>query len=102
VLSDRLIAEELLPFAEAARIVPRRRGGKATSPATLYRWAKVGLRGVRLEAVQAGGVLCTSRGAIARFFQELTEQRFREKPAVNADRVREIQEANCRAAELLR
>lgn len=41
----------------------------------LYRWAKHGLHGVRLETIQVGGTLCTSREALERFFARLAEAR---------------------------
>ncbi|MCH7727048.1 MAG: DUF1580 domain-containing protein [Planctomycetes bacterium] len=65
------IDEGLLPLAEAAKILPRRRGRKVAT-STLYRWAKRGLRGVCLEVVQVGGTTCTSRSALQRFFNRLT------------------------------
>ena len=64
--------EELLSLTEAARLVPRRRGGKRAHVATLYRWAKDGLRGVFLDVLQVGGTRCTSREALQRFFERLT------------------------------
>ena len=66
-----LMEEGLLSFAEAAAILPRRRGRKAHI-SKLYRWATIGCRGVRLEYVQCGGTRCTSRAALARFFERLT------------------------------
>ncbi len=66
--------EELLSLTEAARLVPRRRGGKGAHVATLYRWAKDGLRGVVLQTLQVGGTRCTSREALQRFFERLTEE----------------------------
>lgn len=64
--------EELMPLNRAARQLPRRRGDRPVHVATLYRWAKSGCRGVRLETLQVGGSLCTSRGALQRFFERLT------------------------------
>ena len=64
--------EDLLSLADAGRILPRRRGGRRVHVATLYRWAKHGLRGVVLQTLQVGGTRCTSREALQRFFEELT------------------------------
>ena len=100
-----LFAEDLITLAQAARIVPKRRVDKPTSPATLYRWATKGLRGVRLEVIAAGGVLCTSREAIGRFFNALTEQREELRQPVtrlNAQRLNEIKEADRLAADILK
>ncbi len=43
------------------------------SPATLYRWALKGVRGVRLETVMMGGRRYTSDEAVDRFFARLSE-----------------------------
>lgn len=67
-----LFSEGLVPLAAAAKLLPKRRGGKPTHVATLFRWVQRGVKGVRLEAVQCGGVKCTSRPALSRFFQRLT------------------------------
>ena len=64
--------EQLLTLSEAAKLLPRRRGGKKTHSATLYRWASRGLRGCRLKVLQVGGCLCTSVEALQRFFSALT------------------------------
>ena len=67
-------AERLLSLADAARELPRCRGGKRPHIATVYRWTTNGCRGVILESVQVGNTRCTSREALARFFAALTDQ----------------------------
>ena len=69
-----LSTEALLSFPEACKRLPRRRSGKRPHPATLYRWASDGLRGVMLETIQVGGTLCTSMEALQRFFSRLGSQ----------------------------
>lgn len=64
--------EALLPLAQAADELPRRRRGKKTHISTLYRWAVAGCRGIRLETVQVGATRCTSREALQRFFERLS------------------------------
>jgi hypothetical protein len=64
--------ETTLPLAEVPRHVPSRRGGKRLHQATAFRWAKVGVRGVRLETIRVGGTLCTSVEALQRFFERLS------------------------------
>ena len=59
--------EPLLNLNEAARIV-----GKHV--ATVYRWSTAGIRGIVLETLQVGGSRRTSREAIQRFCQRLTEE----------------------------
>jgi hypothetical protein len=67
--------ESILTLSEAARhpSLPRRRHGQTPHPATLFRWAQRGIRGIRLETIRIGGSLCTSVEALQRFFEELTE-----------------------------
>ncbi len=65
--------ETILSLAQAADELPRRRRGRKTHVSTLYRWATAGCRGVRLETVQIGATRCTSREALQRFFERLSE-----------------------------
>lgn len=64
--------ERMFPLSQAPRRMPRRRSGKRVHTATLYRWAAVGCRGVILETLQLGGTKCTSREALQRFFERLS------------------------------
>lgn len=66
--------ESLIPLDEAAKLAPGYHG-RCASEATVRRWIRVGMRGVVLESVIAGGRRCTSRDAIQRFFTRLTEAR---------------------------
>jgi len=65
--------EELVSLTEAARLLPRRRGGKKAHCSCLYRWSTSGCKDVILETIQIGGTRCTSREALARFFEKLTK-----------------------------
>ena len=65
--------ETVLPLARAAKTLPRKRNGKPTHTATLYRWSSAGLRGIKLEVIRVGGCVCTSTEALQRFFDRLTE-----------------------------
>ena len=38
-----------------------------------YRWCQRGLRGVKLETIRVGGALITSREAVQRFANQLTQ-----------------------------
>jgi hypothetical protein len=67
-----VLLEEVISLSEAAAKCPKRRRGKETHVSCLYRWTKAGCRGVVLESVQIGGTRCTSRQALARFFNRLT------------------------------
>jgi hypothetical protein len=79
-------SETLIPLREATNLIPRRRAGRKAHVSTLFRWTSAGVRGVVLESVQCGGTRCTSREALDRFFQALTEQRQGTAPAVPQSR----------------
>lgn len=67
------LTEDIVTLTEAARSeCPHRRGGKPTHVSCLYRWTVSGCRGVTLESIQIGATRCTSRQALARFFEALT------------------------------
>jgi hypothetical protein len=67
--------EPLIRLAEVPKLkwLPGRRGGRRLNVSTVFRWAQVGIKGVRLEAVKIGGTLCTSEPALKRFFERLTD-----------------------------
>lgn len=69
---------ELLPLAVAARTLPRR-NGKPIHPGTLARWAREGLRDVRLPVTRVGGRTYTSVAALRRFFSALDDARGRRR-----------------------
>jgi hypothetical protein len=48
-------------------------GNEHAHEGTLSRWCRVGVRGIRLESVLCGVRRCTSREAIGRFYERLTE-----------------------------
>lgn len=66
-----MASEKVFPLADGPKHLPRRRGNRAVHPATFFRWAQRGLRGIRLETLQVGGTKCTSVDAIQRFFERL-------------------------------
>jgi hypothetical protein len=72
-LSD-LLSEKLYPITTLARDLPGR-GGKPIHPGSMERWARVGVRGVRLEVALVGGQLCSSRESVARFIERVTAAR---------------------------
>jgi uncharacterized protein DUF1580 len=63
--------EKLLLLSEAAKFCPSR-SGNGVNVATVWRWAKRGVHGVRLETIVCGGVRYTSREALERFFAGTT------------------------------
>src|SRR4051812_39705508 len=66
--------EDVFPISHAPARAPRLRAEKRINVATFYRWASRGCRGVRLETLQVGGTRCTSREALQRFFERLSDR----------------------------
>ena len=62
-----LMDEKPLTLAEAATCFPKR-----PNPATLWRWRKKGVRGVKLETVLIGGRRYVSRTALRQFIEAVT------------------------------
>ena len=80
--------EETFSLLDAAKRLPCRRAGKRPNIATLYRWAQIGCRGIKLEVINIGATKCTSMEALQRFFDALTEQsQERSAPAAMATRM---------------
>jgi hypothetical protein len=66
------LSEDLRSFADVPDLLPRRTGGRRVHVSAVYRWASRGIRGVRLEWVQVGGIRYTSREALDRFVAALS------------------------------
>lgn len=66
--------EHMLTMAEAAKSLPKRPNKKKVPPNTIVRWSQQGLSGVFLETIRIGGTRMTSREALQRFFEALTEK----------------------------
>ncbi|MBI3465351.1 MAG: DUF1580 domain-containing protein [Planctomycetes bacterium] len=88
-----LAAETVLSLSEAARYLPRRRAGKNPHVSTLFRWARDGLRGVRLETIRVGGTLCTSLEALQHFCERLTNPDAARAPCSNSAMMRAAEAA---------
>ncbi|MBI5092242.1 MAG: DUF1580 domain-containing protein [Candidatus Hydrogenedentes bacterium] len=61
-------AEQLLTLSEAAATLPHR-----PSIPTLWRWARKGLKGVKLEYARIGGRILVSQESLRRFGEELAK-----------------------------
>ena len=98
------LSEDIRPIPKAMKWVPPRRGDRPTHASCGFRWAKHGLRGVRLETIRVGGTLCTSREALERFFARLAELDGPDATRVEKPSCRqsEIAEASRQAATALR
>jgi hypothetical protein len=64
--------ETLMSLAQAAKRLPRRNDGRPVHPATIARWTRQGIAGVKLEAIRLGRQWYTSIEACQRFFEALT------------------------------
>ena len=67
--------EAVIPLGQASAEIPSRQLGKKVSISTVWRWAMHGCRGIRLETVVIGGGRFTSREAVQRFAERLSEAR---------------------------
>ncbi len=65
-----LKGERVVQLPEAANLL-RQTTGASYHPATLNRWARFGVRGVRLESILVGGRRLTSKQALDRFINRL-------------------------------
>ena len=64
--------EQLITLTQATEVLPTIDGRKvAVCP--LWRWCRMGMRGVFLECVRVGRRICTTREALLRFFTDLAE-----------------------------
>ncbi|MDX1962857.1 MAG: DUF1580 domain-containing protein [Pirellulales bacterium] len=68
----QILNEELVRLNEAAELFPANRGRKI-GLSTLYRYAHKGVHGVRLETALCGGHRATSREAVRRFCERLSQ-----------------------------
>lgn len=69
-----LNTEQLLRAADVPDLtwLPKRRNGTKLARETVLKWVRDGLRGIHLEHVLVGGVVCTSEPALKRFFVRLS------------------------------
>jgi len=75
--------DELLTLTEAAALLPSARRGRKVNATTIGRWAKHGIRGVKLESILVGCARKTTREALQQFFRALAKG---EAPAIRPQR----------------
>jgi hypothetical protein len=88
----KLLNEELLSLAQAARIFPSDREGSHASPVSLWRWCKKGIKlgdgsTLRLEHIRVCGRILVSRESVFRFVSK-------QNPEVSAPQAPEKKSAN--------
>ncbi len=64
--------EQIVTFSEAAKALPKV-NGRRPHASTIWRWARKGIQGVRLETRRLGGRFVTSLEALERFTKTLAE-----------------------------
>jgi hypothetical protein len=105
ILLNDLLSEKLQPIPILARDVPGR-GGNPIHPGSMERWARIGVRGIRLEVALVGGQLCTSTEAVGRFIERVTAARSgagdpAPKPTRTARQQQRASERDAKALEAL-
>lgn len=85
-------SENLLTLPQAAQTLPGRKAGKAASSQTLWRWSKVGCKGIVLETIAIGGTAFTSLEALDRFFEAIEAARGKKRPPRETSRRRRLRE----------
>jgi hypothetical protein len=88
--------EQVFSLCDAPRYteLPRRRFAKRPHVSTFFRWAKRGVRGVRLETIRIGGTLCTSVNALQRFFVALSGPDSQQRTPTPADKCRHSEQVD--------
>ena len=90
-----------MPFSKVPKlgIIPERRKGARLNLRTLYRWATVGLRGVKLPSLLVGSQRVTSVEALVRFFAAVSESSIASFPTATPN-VRQKESTEAVEAEL--
>ena len=71
-MAHDILTEGAISLNKAAREFPPI-DGKRPSPCSVWRWARVGVRGVRLQYAMIGRRIVTSKPALSRFAAALAE-----------------------------
>ncbi|MEX2217051.1 MAG: DUF1580 domain-containing protein [Phycisphaeraceae bacterium] len=96
-------ADHYISLSAATRLAPCKANGKRIHIATITRWARRGLRGVRLRTVKFGRTPCTTEAWLHEFFEALAEaDEFTSSNIPRPPSTRERDRAARRAREILR
>jgi Protein of unknown function (DUF1580) len=69
-----LASETIISLTAAAKRLPRLRNDRPVSAATIWRWYRQGIHGVKLETIIIGGTRATSVEALERFLATINGQ----------------------------
>ena len=97
------ISEQLIPIRAVPSLLPPRENGHSIHVSALYRWVQRGIKGNRLEIIQIGGTTYTSREALQRFGEILTQRPEEHRAnliAYSKTRQRQIEQAERHLDEL--
>ena len=71
-MSIDIYKEQVATFSKLAKWLPPTRNNRPVHANTLRRWAMKGRHGIKLETIVIGGVTCSSKEALVRYFNRLT------------------------------
>ena len=66
-----VLDQDLVPISQVGQLVPSFRD-EGVSASTLWRWSRVGVRGVRLRITRIGGRTFVAKQALEQFFESLS------------------------------
>lgn len=66
-------SEEAIRLSLLPKVIPPTANGRRVSLASVYRWAQVGIRGVRLRTFNIGGSKFTTRQEVERWSAALSQ-----------------------------
>ena len=93
-----LLNENIKTFTEAARTLPKV-NGKRPHASTLWRWARKGLSGVKLETRRIGSRFVTSSEALERFTKSLAEVELAPRPDTPSTLTNSLSESQRKKAQ---
>ena len=69
-----IATESIIGLTAAAKRLPKLRNDRPVSPATIWRWYRFGIHGIKLETIVVGGTRATSVEALNRFLAAINGQ----------------------------
>lgn len=82
-----LLSEDILELSEAATFIKGQFRGRKPSVSTVLRWCLYGLRGIKLESLKCGGQRMTTKQAVIRFIDRLSNPSPSPRPPADESRL---------------